>query len=39
MRINGNVLQEMLDNVGVMEPISFFKKYIDIVDDKKRFNE
>ncbi len=35
MRINGNVLQEMLDNVGVMEPISFLKKYIDIVDDKK----
>lgn len=35
MRINGNVLQEMLDNVGVMEHLSFFKKYIDIVDDKK----
>ncbi len=35
MRINGNILQEMLDNVGVMEPLSFFKKYIDIIDDKK----
>lgn len=35
MRINGNVLQEMLDNVVVMESLSFFKKYIDIVDDKK----
>lgn len=35
MRINGNILQEMLDNVGIMEPLSFFKKYIDIIDDKK----
>ena len=28
MRINGNILQEMLDNVGVMEHLSFFKTYI-----------